>query len=369
MPRYLISEPPEAILSTLGDALDLVDFGIVLLNRDLRARFINDRFGTLWNIQPEFLATAPTYRQLMENAAASGWYAMPDADLPDYLDAREAAVRAGSTPPAVIELADGRHMQFRCIACADGGRILTYADVSRELLRETEDAVARVSAELRFNTEMLEEQGAHLATLAESAEENAQKAEASRLLLEHEVAERRQLEAKLRQLATTDGLTGAFNRAELLEAAQREIEAGKQTGQPKLVVLMIDVDHFKAINDRFGHAGGDRALRHLVATLRAGIRPTDLLGRLGGEEFAIVLTDTPPSPAETVAERLRARVAEAPVVFGDRLIPMTISIGLAVQFETDASIEQIIARADDALYRAKSGGRNQVVMDQQPEAA
>jgi diguanylate cyclase (GGDEF)-like protein len=365
MPRYLISEPAEAILSTLGDALDLVDFGIVLLNRDLRARFINDRFGALWNIQPEFLATAPTFRQLLVNAAASGWYSMPDADLPAYLDAREAEVRAGSTPPAVIELADGRHMLFRCIACADGGRILTYADISRELRSETEDAVARVSAELRFNTEMLEEQGAHLATLAESAEESAQKAEASRLLLEHEIAERRQLEAKLRQLATTDGLTGAFNRTELLAAAQREIE----TGQPKLVVLMIDVDHFKAINDRFGHAGGDRALRHLVAKLRAGIRPTDLLGRLGGEEFAIVLTDTPPSPAETVAERLRARVAEAPVVFGDRLIPMTISIGLAIQFETDASIEQIIARADDALYCAKSSGRNRVVTDQRPEAA
>jgi len=111
-------------------------------------------------------------------------------------------------------------------------------------------------------------------------------------------------------------------------------------------------------------AGGDRALRPLTATLGAGIRPTDLLGRLGGEEFAIVLTDTPPSPAEGVAERLRARVAEAPIVFGDRFIPMAISIGLATQLDTDTSIEQVIARADGALYSAKRDGRNQVIKDQ-----
>jgi len=166
--------------------LDLVDFGIVLLNRDLRARFMNRRFGELWNLKSEFLATGPTRRELVDNAAAHGWYAMPQADLPAYLDAREAEVRDGSIPPTLIELADRRHMLFRCVACADGGRILTYADISREMQGEASDAVARVSAEQRFNSEMLEEQGAHLATLAEAAEDNAQKAEASRLLLEHE---------------------------------------------------------------------------------------------------------------------------------------------------------------------------------------
>jgi diguanylate cyclase (GGDEF)-like protein len=376
MPRYLTVEPAEAILIALGDALDLVDFGIILLDRELRVRFLNRRFAEIWDVPPAFLATAPTFRELMDRAAANGWYALPVAELPAYLDAREAEVRAGSILPAKIDRADRGHLLLRCFACADGGRILTYLDISREVRREASDAVAQVSAELRFNAEMLEEQGAHLATLAEAAEESAQKAEAARVLLEYEIAERRQLEAKLRHLATIDGLTGTLNRAELLASAQREIEMVQRTGETagesarqNLVVLMIDVDNFKAINDRFGHAGGDRALLHLVTLLRAGTRPVDLVGRLGGEEFAIVLTDTLGAPAEDIAERLRARVAETPAVFGDQSIPMTISVGLAIQVETDTTIEQVIGRADDALYRAKRTGRNRVVKDQRPEAA
>jgi diguanylate cyclase (GGDEF)-like protein len=370
MPRhqYLISEPAEVALRMLGEALDLVDFGLVVLDRDLRTCFINRRCEEMWSLRPAFLATAPTFRDFLNEAATNGLYSVPADDLPAYLDEREADVRAGAIPPIVIELADQRHILFRCSPCADGGRVLTYADISDQLEHKALDVVARVSAEQRFNSEMLEDQAAHLATLAEAAEENAQKAEAARGLLEHEIAERRQLEIKLRRLATTDGLTGALNRAELMAAAQREMDAGQEHGD-KLVALMLDVDYFKAINDRFGHTGGDRALEHLVNTLRAGIRQIDLLGRLGGEEFAIVLPATPMAAAEMVAERLRARVAEASVAFGDRLIPMTVSIGAAMQLDTDHSIEQILTRADDALYRAKRNGRNQVATDQRPEVA
>jgi diguanylate cyclase (GGDEF)-like protein len=368
MPRYLIPEPADSILKALGDALDLVDFGIVLLGPDLRARFINRRFGEIWNIDPAILATTPTFRELLEYAASRGWYAVAAADLAGYVDEREAEVRDGTTAPTLIDLSDQRRMLYRCIACADGGRILTYADISRELRREASNAVARLSAEQRFTSETLEDQAAYLATLAEAAEASAHQAEAARVLLASEIVERRLLEITLRRLATTDGLTGALNRVELLASAQRALEEGQGAGL-KLVVLMLDVDHFKAINDQFGHAGGDRALEHLVAALRSGIRQIDLLGRLGGEEFAIVLPDTPASSAEMVAERLRARVAEMSVRFGDQCIRMTISLGLALQLDTDRSVEQVIARADDALYRAKRNGRNQVVADHRPPAA
>lgn len=372
MQRYLISEPAEVTLTMLADALDLVDFGIVLLNRDLRALFINRRFGEMWHLPPDLVATAPSFRELLQHAAGTQRYDVPLDLQPAYVDLREDAVRAGSVPSTLIDLADGRHFLFRCIACRDGGRILTYADISTELRHEAASAVVRISAELRFNSEMLEDQAAHLASLAEAAEDSAQKAEAARLMLEHEVIQRRQLEMKLRRLATTDGLTGAFNRNELLTSAQREMDTSRgpaSHAEQRMAVLMLDVDHFKAINDQFGHAGGDRALEHLVATLRAGIRQIDLLGRLGGEEFAVVLPDTSPFAAGIVAERLRARVAEAPVVFGGRSIPMTVSVGLAMELATDSSIEQVIARADDALYRAKRGGRNRVERDQQPAVA
>ena len=350
----------------LVEALDLVDFGIVLLDQHFRVSFVNRRFDEMWNIQPSGPTTTLNLRELLSAVAAAGRCDMPPADLHAYLDQQEAEVNAGPAQPALMELADGRRILFRCATCADGGRVLTYADISQELRREAADTVARLTAELRFNVEILEEQGAHLAALAEAAEESARKAEAARLRLEHEMAERHQLEKQLRRLATTDGLTGALTRAQFLASAQQEMEAAQRQGR-ELVVLMLDVDHFKAINDNYGHAGGDRALQHLVATLGAGLRQVDLLGRLGGEEFAILLADTPPSPARRVAERLRAGVAESPFAFNDLFIPMTISIGLAVQLATDRSIEQVISRADGALYRAKRSGRNRVITDRRLE--
>jgi diguanylate cyclase (GGDEF)-like protein len=368
MPRYPLSEPAEKILAALGEALDLVDFGIILLTADLQTRFVNRRIDEIWTIRPDLLATAPSFRQLLESAASVGLFDVPADDLAAYLDEREAEVRAGSTPERLLPLADRRQILFRCQACPDGGRILTYADMSGVLEQKASETAAQMNAELRFNSELLEEQGAHLASLAEAAEENAQRADAARVLLEHEVEERRQLEIKLRQLATTDGLTGALNRAEFLARAQRELEA-RRGSAGVMDVLMIDVDHFKSINDRFGHAGGDRALQHMVATLGTALRQVDLLGRLGGEEFAVVLFDLPDSIAEVVAERLRSRVADTPTMFGDRPIQMTISLGLATQVESDRSIEQIIARADAALYQAKGSGRNRVVTDRRSEAA
>jgi diguanylate cyclase (GGDEF)-like protein len=368
MPRFLISEPAEIVLSALGAALDLVDFAVVLLDPSMRVRFANDRLAKIFALPADFVVTGLNFRALLEQAAAAGWYPVPEADLPAYLNEREAAVLAGSSPPAVIELSGGRSLLFRSRACPDGGRMLTYTDISPESQNAADAAALRLSADMRFNVETMESQGAYLASLAEAAEDNAQRAEAARLLLQAEIAERQQLEIKLRRLATTDGLTGAMNRAELLAVGQRETEISLRSGHD-LAVLMLDVDHFKGINDRYGHAGGDCALRHLAALLRAGIRSVDILGRLGGEEFAIVLPATAPWAAERVAERLVAAVAGTTAAFGDTPIAITVSIGLAVRRDADRSIEQIIARADDALYRAKLGGRNQVVTERQVAAA
>jgi len=363
MPQFLISEPAEAILSVLGDALDLVDVGILLLNRDMRARFINRRLEEMFHLPPTLMASGPAFRELLDHGAANVGFALPAYEQADYLNQRDAAVRAGSVPPTRIDLADGRRLSFCCTACPDGGRILTYADISQELRREAREAAEQINAELRFSSETMEEQAAYLASLAEGADESARVAEAAKRALEREIIERCRLEDELRRLATTDGLTGALNRAACMASGQRAVEYAREAGQ-NLAVLMLDVDHFKAINDGYGHAGGDLALRHLVATLRAGIRDCDVVGRLGGEEFAVVLPTATIEVAETVAERLRSRVAETPLEHGDRVIEMTVSVGLAIQRETDRGIEQLIARADAALYQAKRSGRNRVVKEE-----
>ena len=362
MHHFLIAEPNETMLRTLTDALNCVDIGIILLNRDMRVRFINDRQIELFDLPPALLSTGPHFRDLVAFAALNGRIEMPSDELDEFIAERVDAVRAGSIRPTRLTLANEVRVLFSCKPCSDGGRVLTYAEISQELNREAQHTMETVTAELRFRTEMLEEQGAHLASLAEAADESARKVEIARLDLENEIAERRNLEKDLRRLATTDGLTGVLNRAALLAAGQREMNWVRPFGQA-VVLLMIDVDHFKGINDRYGHAGGDRALQHLVAMLRFGLREGDLLGRLGGEEFAIVLQSGSAEIAEVVAERLRSRVEVEPVEFGDQKIEMTISIGLAVQQPSDQSIERLMARADAALYHAKRSGRNRVKKD------
>jgi diguanylate cyclase (GGDEF)-like protein len=365
---FPIAEPTETMLRTLTDALNLIDIGIILLDRHMCVRFINHRLIKLFGPSASLLTNGPHYRELLAFAGANQWFAVPSDQLTDFLARHEDAVRAGSISPTRIDLADGRRLLFSCKSCPDGGRILTYADISRELQREVLDVTEQMGAELRFSTETLESQGAYLVSLAEAADESGRKVEMARQELVREIAERRHLETELRRLATTDGLTGALNRSAFMAAGQREMELAQQLGHP-LVVLMFDVDHFKTVNDRYGHAGGDLALQHLVATLRSGIRDDDVLGRLGGEEFAVVLIADSPNVAEEIAERLRSRVEATRLAFGESVIEMTISVGLAFGQATDRTIEHVIARADTALYQAKEGGRNRVVKDPQAVAA
>lgn len=175
-----------------------------------------------------------------------------------------------------------------------------------------------------------------------------------------DVTERRRFEDELLRLATTDGLTGLLNRRHFLESAERELARLRRYGRPA-TVLMLDVDHFKRINDTHGHAEGDQALKAVAAVCRRELRDSDLIGRLGGEEFGILLAETALPDALEVAERLRAALAGIPVPVNR---PgggcLTVSVGVSPCVALDASIEQALGRADHALYRAKAGGRNRV---------
>lgn len=178
--------------------------------------------------------------------------------------------------------------------------------------------------------------------------------------LTREVAERRRLEEELRHLAATDSLTGAFTRRRWLEAAEQEIARNQRQNAP-LAVLVLDLDHFKAINDRWGHPAGDLVLMAFAEACRTRLRAHDAFGRLGGEEFAVLLPATEPEIAREVADRIRRAVAERQVpLSGGGAVSVSVSIGISMVRGDEAGIGAALARADAALYQAKQDGRNRV---------
>lgn len=161
---------------------------------------------------------------------------------------------------------------------------------------------------------------------------------------------------ELQKLAITDPLTGAFNRRAVIERTEAELVLSQRTGKA-FSVLLLDLDHFKAINDQYGHAVGDTALKVIVATVKAELRQTDVVGRWGGEEFLLIAIQTPEQGAFELGERLRLRIAETPIPAGFTTLRLSASFGIAESSATD-SAESLIDRADQGLYQAKGKGRN-----------
>jgi diguanylate cyclase (GGDEF)-like protein len=373
MPRFLTTASAAETIDAIGEAIDLLECGIAVLDAECRPLLINRRLAALL---PATLAT-PTLRDLLNGAVGSLDHARakggPPGDLAAELDALEAAVRASAIPATGIAFGDGRKLRLCCTPRRDGGAVLTFTDMTpadgaANPHQQAQNVAEQMAVELRFNNETLESQAAYLASLAETADANAQAAEDAKRLLEQEIAGRRELEERLRRMATIDTLTGVLNRGQLLALGQREVERVQKQGAG-MAVLMLDIDHFKTINDRYGHPAGDKALQHLVSVLRTGVRRIDLLGRLGGEEFAIVLPAITDDVAMKVAERLRAMVAGSLVWVGPTQIGMTVSIGVALLGEADRTVEQLLARADVALYAAKNAGRDRVVCETDAAAA
>ncbi|MGM0703359.1 MAG: sensor domain-containing diguanylate cyclase [Pseudomonadota bacterium] len=172
----------------------------------------------------------------------------------------------------------------------------------------------------------------------------------------HSIAERKQMESELERQATRDHLTGVHNRRAFDQAIRQAIRHSEHSGD-SFSLLLFDIDHFKAVNDTYGHDTGDAILKRLASRAGEGLRSTDLLARWGGEEFAILLLDTPLKGAATFAERLRDQVATT------RFEGLTITISLGItEYLPGDDLDSMLARADDALYRAKRGGRNTAVV-------
>ena len=181
------------------------------------------------------------------------------------------------------------------------------------------------------------------------------------LVVSRDITERKRMETELLRLATTDFLTGLPNRRHFLARLEEEHARMQRLEGQRATVLMLDLDHFKRVNDRFGHATGDNCLKHLTALVRGELRKIDTAGRLGGEEFGIILPGADPTSAQVFAERLRLKVADTPFVFKDQVIQLTVSIGVAAMDGKDADAVAVLARADRALYGAKEGGRNRLM--------
>ena len=180
---------------------------------------------------------------------------------------------------------------------------------------------------------------------------------------------RKRLQERLREnyhrslsLALTDDLTGLYNRRYVFAHLSEQL-GRVNDGAGETAVLLFDIDHFKQVNDRYGHPAGDKVLRELAERAVRQVRSVDLVGRLGGEEFVVVMPETSLSGAVVVAERLRLAVANERFVLNDgEALSVTVSIGIAVTGEPDESQDNLLKRADDALYAAKNGGRNRTVV-------
>lgn len=178
--------------------------------------------------------------------------------------------------------------------------------------------------------------------------------------LQDEIQRRRKLEIELTRQATTDPLTGLANRREFSRQFEHEVQRIRRHPS-QLVLAILDIDHFKVVNDRYGHEAGDQALIKLSRTLETVVRENDLVSRLGGEEFALLLPETTIEQAMTLAERVRQSIEAQKIHSGDVIFSVTATIGLAALREGEPSLATAMREADRALYAGKESGRNRVV--------
>ena len=176
----------------------------------------------------------------------------------------------------------------------------------------------------------------------------------------------KELLTRLRQMASTDSLTGAFNRAAVLQRAEAELSHMgrselKKSSVNSLGVIMMDLDHFKAVNDTYGHQTGDEVLREMSRRVIATLRDYDIFGRYGGEEFLVLILDCEYEKAMIIAERIRRCLSDVPFKIGENALHITVSLGVTCCLDSTEGFDTTLQRADEALYKAKDSGRNRAV--------
>jgi diguanylate cyclase (GGDEF)-like protein len=285
-------------LTSLRAALDQSEVGVVLLDPEMRAQFINRAFRRLWRLPEDVAARKPAFVGLMYHGRNAKTFMVP-ANQVDFIAEQTALIRAGDEQPVDIRLANGEVIRSRCKVLDDGGRMVTYGNVS-DLVRNADE---------------------------------------------------------MAELAMKDTLTGIYNRRHFMARLDSEWKRFRRYERP-LSILMLDIDHFKSINDRYGHDVGDQVIVAVAQLCATQTRDSDVAARIGGEEFAIVLPETNLDDACAAAERLRTAVAEHPFATRTGALNVTVSLGAALAEANVAGIAELMKRADEALYAAKHAGRN-----------
>lgn len=286
-------------LQVLRNAIDNVEQGIVLIDEALVVQFVNKKAREYWSLTPELCESKPTVVDYITHVRGAGLYGVPDDALADYVIKRVTMIKVGDQTPFDIPVKGGRTIRAQCTALAGGGRMLTYTEVT--------DLIDR--------------------------------------------AEQQEL------LATTDVLTGLYNRRQFLRLAEAEWDRFLRY-QHHFSLLYFDIDNFKAINDRLGHDAGDRAIIRVTEVCNREKRASDIVARMGGDEFVVLLPETDQGAARLFAERLRNAVSSLPLDVDGISIDLTVSIGVAHAESSLAGVKELLKRADARLYRAKKDGRN-----------
>jgi diguanylate cyclase (GGDEF)-like protein len=212
---------------------------------------------------------------------------------------------------------------------------------------------------LQSQKELVSQQKTESTRLFHTVAEKTMELNRAKAALEEELAKKESLEKHLKHLAATDPMTELMNRRAFFDTCDKEM-IESSTKENELTCLIIDIDHFKKINDTYGHDMGDKVIKTIAKLMLENTRIIDSVGRIGGEEFAILMPNTDVESAYQIADRLRENISKEKIVLNNKDVYITVSIGLSYLNHADKTIHTLIKRADTALYEAKENGRNQV---------
>jgi diguanylate cyclase (GGDEF)-like protein len=289
-------------------AINNMSQGLCFFDGEHRLIVCNNLYAQMYKLNGDLVRPGTTLAEIVDHRFAAGCFS--DMTPSEYIRWRDAIAISSDSSDTLVELKDGRTIAIHHQPMPDGGWVATHEDITDHI--RAEEALHRANEQLE-------------------------------------------------QLATHDSLTGLANRRKLAERFAYEIARADRMRTPPSL-LMVDIDHFKAINDQYGHAAGDACLKALAARLAGSVREVDLVARFGGEEFVVLLPETSVAQSLIAAERMRCKVQAQPVTIGNDAPPvaLTISIGAATAAGASPTLDEILACADKAVYRAKLAGRNQV---------